>query len=95
MIVLGAAVHSGWAKKLVTMCVEQAKADKWASQLKLMIDESKCVAEQAGKMAGKLNFAVTVQANRVGGAFIKPFYARQYAPLRHGRMSQSLQWAAL
>ena len=29
MIVLGASVSLDWSKKLVSMCVDQAKADKW------------------------------------------------------------------
>ena len=45
-------------------------------------------------MAGRMPFAVTAAGNKVGRAFIKPFYAQVYSPLRHDRCSAPLLSAA-
>ena len=93
MIVLGASVSLDWSKKLVSMCVDQAKADKWVVLLRQLVVSMKCTSDEAAKMAGRLNFSVTVQGNRVGRAFIKPFYAQHFAPMSRDRMNSLLVWA--
>lgn len=46
------------------------------------------------KLAERLSFAVTVAADRVGRAYIKPVYAQAYSPLPKARASALLQQAA-
>ena len=46
-----------------------------------MLDTALLEPGQASKLAGRLSFAVTVSGNRVGRAYIKPFYAQAHAPL--------------
>ena len=93
LVVLGASVDIDWGRKLVTMAVEQAKAEKWRSTLESILERGKCSPETAAKMAGRLNFTVSIAANRVGRAFIKPFYAQQHAPLQAEAISCLLAWA--
>ena len=93
MVVLGAAVNLDWPRKLVTMHIEEAKAERWKACLQQIVNEAKCSPELASKMAGRLSFTVSVAANRVGRAFIKPFYAQQHAPLKAEAVSCLLAWA--
>ena len=93
MVVLGASVNIDWAKKLITMHVDEAKAEKWKVCLLAILEAGVCSPERAAKMAGRLSFAVSVAANRVGRAFIRPFYAQQHAPLRKGAVGCLLAWA--
>ena len=41
-----------------------------------------CKPQDAAAMAGRLCFSVTLAANKVGRAFIKPSYAQQFCPMR-------------
>ena len=93
MVVLGAAVNLDWPRRLVTMHIEEAKAERWKVCLQNILQTGECSSELAAKMAGRLSFSVSVAANRVGRAFIKPFYAQQHAPLKAGGISCLLAWA--
>ena len=66
MVVLGAFVNLDWPRKLVTMHIEEAKAERWKACLQQIVNEAKCSPELASKMAGRLSFTVSVAANRVG-----------------------------
>ena len=44
----------------------------------------------AHKMAGRLNFAVSVSVGKVGRAFIKPLFQQAFAPLPRERASPNL-----
>lgn len=93
MVVLGASVNLDWAKKLVTMHVDDVKAEKWKECLLTILECGICSAELSAKMGGRLSFAVSVAANRVGRAFLKPFYAQQHAPLKGNAVGCWLAWA--
>jgi len=86
VIVLGASLHVEWARKLVTMHIDGTKAEKWKDCLLDILETGICASELAAVMGGRLSFAVGVAANRVGRAFIKPFYAQQHAPLKGGKV---------
>ena len=94
MVALGATGNVDWSRKLITMHIEEAtKAEKWKACLLLILASGVCASELATKMAGRLDFAVSVAANRVGRAFTKPFYAQQLAPLKASAVSCLLAWA--
>ena len=48
---------------------------------------------QASKLAGRLSFAVTASAGRVGRAFLRPFFAQSHDPLPGNRASPQLMRA--
>jgi len=74
--------------------VQPTKAVKWASQLQDVCDSKVCSAGAASKMAGRLAHTVCQAADRVGRAFIWPWYAQQHDPLRGGAASLALQRSA-
>ena len=93
MVVLGATVIVDWPGKSMQTHVAEAKAERWREILLRLLNEGKCSRQEAAAMAGRLSFSVTTSANRVGRAFIKPFYAQQMAPLHGNAISERLEWA--
>ena len=75
---------------MVEMVVAKEKAALWASDLEAALETRTMKDWLAEKMAGRLSFAVTASGLRVGRAFVKPFYAQAYAPMRHFRCSTDL-----
>ena len=94
MDVLGIEAHLVWEERLVRLRVSADKIAKWVEVLTRILRDRTLSAEEASKMAGRLSFAVTAAGNKVGRAFIKPFYAQVYAPLRYDRCSAHLLSAA-
>ena len=94
MDVLGLEVDLVWAQKLVRLRVMPEIARWWLAILGRLLEDRRLSAEESAKMAGRLSFAVTMSANRVGRAFIKPFYAQSNDPLPGGRCSSWLLTAA-
>ena len=95
MDVLGIEVDLQWARKLVSTCVSADKAQKWGSVLEDLLESMECSPELASKMAGRLSFAVIATCDRVGRAFVKPFYAQANCPLRGWRCGSRLLNASL
>ena len=95
MDVLGIEVVLNWADKLVSTCVAEAKAVKWTEALLRLCEEHRLSPDEASRMAGRLSFAVTAFSNKVGRAFVKPFYAQAHSPMRGWRCSPGLLNAAL
>ena len=95
MLVLGALVRADFSERLVTTQVEPAKAAKYVGQLDAMLHSQTLSAGDASKLAGRLSFAVTVSGNRVGRAYIKPFFAQANAPLPGCAVSPWLHRAAV
>ena len=81
MDVLGVEAHLVWADKLIRLRVSTDKIRKWLEVLARILADRRLTPEEASKMAGRLSFAVTAAGNKVGRAFIKPFYAQVFAPL--------------
>ena len=81
LIVLGAVCGIDWPRRQLRTCVEVSKAAKYSAQLLNVISQGCLATGDASKLAGRLSFAVTVSGNRVGRAFIKPFYAQSHRPL--------------
>ena len=96
MVVLGALCRVDFPTKVLKTHVEESKANKYAQSLRDMLDNSTLEPGQASKLAGRLSFAVTVSGNRVGRAYIKPFYAQAHAPLPGNLLSpwrrRSAEW---
>ena len=95
MVVLGALVVVDKPRAGVSAQVAPDKAVKWTRQLHEMISEGECDPQKASKFAGRLSFAVTACCDKVGRAFVKPFYAQANAPLAAHRVSMRLKLAAL
>eukprot|EP00971_Amphidinium_carterae_P331919 6465766-Amphidinium_carterae.1 len=80
----------------ISLRVADDKADKWTSQLKGILDVGRLSPGEAAKLAGRLSFAVTVTANKVGRAYVKPFFAQAHDPLPHDALSpllrESVRW---
>ena len=95
MDVLGIEVDVNWSRKLITLCVMQEKAQKWLAALRRILEFRTLSPDEASRMAGRLSFAVSAAANRVGRAFVKPFYAQANAPMMGWRCSTMLMNATL
>ncbi len=95
MILLGAQLLLDRCRASFSVKVAEAKARKWACQLRQHLQTGLMSAGQASKAAGKLSFSLTITANRCGRAFIKYFHMQQHAPLPGGCMSAGLSSAAL
>jgi hypothetical protein len=93
MVVLGATVIVDWPGKACIAHVAEAKSEKWKDLLEQLLASGVCAPCNAASMAGRLSFTVTLAANRVGRAFIKPFYAQQHAPTSGNVTSQALERA--
>ena len=93
MTVLGAMVIVDFPAKAVLTHVSESKAEKWKTILLALLESGVCTSQEAASMGGRLSFSVTTSANRVGRAFIKPFYAQQMAPMHGNLISASLAWA--
>ena len=70
------------------------KARRWLAILERLLEDRRLSAEESAKMAGRLSFAVTMSANRVGRAFVEPSYAQSNNPLPVGRCSSWLLTAS-
>ena len=94
MVVLGALIRADFPERLVTTQVEPTKAAKYGEQLECVLQCGTLAPGEASKLAGRLSFAVTVSGNRVGRAYIKPFFAQANAPLPGCLVSPWLRRAA-
>jgi len=94
MIVLGARVGVELATARVTASIDPEKGLKWTLVLLEILRTQKCDPELAAKMAGRLSFAVSAAAGKVGRAYLKPFFAQAYAPLLGSKASWWLFRAA-
>ena len=81
MVVLGADVKQDFEAMEVTTCIQKAKAQKWHDELQECHRQQRMDAGVASQFAGRLSCSVTMAANRVGRAYIKPFYAQSAVPL--------------
>ena len=77
----------------VLVKVEKEKAEKWVNILLAWLASGVCSPQDAAAMPGRLSFSVTLAANRVGRAFIKPFYDQQFAPMHGSMISKRLYMA--
>ena len=94
MVVLGALIVIDYPRAGVSVQVSPDKAAKWAKQLHQLLADGTCDPGQASKFAGRLSFAVTASCDKVGRAFVKPFYAQSHAPISGHRVSSRLRLAA-
>ena len=64
----------------MTSRIDETKAGKWALMLEDIVLKERLAVEASLKMAGRLGSAVTCSLDKVGRAFIKPFFAQAYDP---------------
>ena len=95
MHVVGIEVDLNWSRRLISLCVMQEAAAKWLEALRRILETQTLSPDKASRHAGRLSFAVSAAANRVGRAFVNPFYAQANAPMLGDRCSTWLLTATL
>ena len=80
-------------KSAITLQVDAGKAARWARMLEAVVATGVMDPGQASKIAGRLSFAVTASAGKVGRAFVRPFFAQAHDPLPGNRASPQLMRA--
>ena len=81
MLLLGARLSTSTVSMDVVIAVAEDKAAKWDKDLSDILENQCCDPVKAGKMAGRLSFLVTTAADKIGRAYIRPFYAQSAEPL--------------
>jgi hypothetical protein len=94
MTVLGVDCEILPDRAAVSLKVDAGKAERWSAQLEEVLERGSLEPGQASKLAGRLSFAVSAAAGKVGRAFLKPFYAQAHDPLPGNRASPRLLRAA-
>ena len=94
LIVLGVLVQEDPRNGRVEVQVTAEKAKAWSELLQKYLQDGRCEAGDSGKLAGRLSFAVTMAADKVGRAYIRPFYAQQHDPLPDAMLSSRWKQAA-
>ncbi len=62
--------------------LDEEKAQRWSLALEKILEEDRCDAAIARKFAG----TVTMQADKVGRAYIRGWHAAVHAPLPGGKL---------
>ena len=75
--------------------MDDDKAERWAAGILAALDLDCLHDFQAAKLAGRVTFAVTLAANRVGRAQAKPLFAQANSPYPGGRLSLRLRAALI
>ena len=78
MVVLGSELMLDWYRRRLYTRLEPTKAEKWSRILLAVVSTGRLPAHQSLKMAGRLSSAVTSAHDRIGRAFVKPFYAQAF-----------------
>ena len=65
----------------VSTCVDPHKAARWAEELQTFVVKGGMPDDVAAKFAGRLACSVNMANDKVGRAFVKPFYMQAYMPL--------------
>ena len=63
------------AKRTVLTRLDEEKAQRWSLALEDILEEDRCDAAIASKFAGRFSWTVTMQADKVGRAYIRGWYA--------------------
>jgi len=95
MTVLGADVAIAWERRCARYSVSKDKAVRWSKDLKQALQEGTLTPDRAEKYAGRLGFATNVMGDKVGRAFIKPFFMQAYCPTFNFIMSPLLKEALM
>ena len=95
VIVLGVESTIDWPRRTISTAIDKIKAHKWLFLLLECLDSGHMTSVAALKFAGRLNFAVVACGNRVGRAYIAPFYAQGHAPLFDSSLSTLLELSCL
>lgn len=94
MVCLGAEVEAWFSTRQLRTQVDRSKAARYMAALRSFLASGILTPGEASKLAGRLSFSVTVSGNRVGRAFIKPFYAQAHSPLPGFAVSPLLRSSA-
>ena len=85
MLALGHWVHADVVKMTVLTRLDEEKAQRWSLALEEILEEDRCDAAIASKFAGWFSWTVTMQADKVGRAYIRGWYAAAHAGRSTGR----------
>ncbi len=86
MLALGHWVHTDVAKMTVLTRLDEDKAARWSLALEDILKVDRCDAAVASKFAGRFRWTATMQADKVGRAYIRAWYAAAHAPLPGGKL---------
>ena len=78
----------------VSVTLSPDKVLRWSETLRQVVEDKVCDQHLAMRLAGRLSFACSIAAGKVGRAYLKPFFAQAFAPLPGGRTSWWLCRAA-
>ena len=87
MTVLGEMISILMASRQVSVRVAKEKAEKWTRELDELLQQGVCEAHKASQFAGRFAHTVGQAANRIGKAFIRPWYAQATASMARGAIS--------
>ena len=93
MVILGILLEYVPRDRTVRGTIESLKAAKWSAQLLEFEITGICAPGDAAKTAGRLAHTVCQAADRVGRAWIWPFYAQQHSPMKGNRISDAFKRA--
>ena len=74
------------AKMTVLTRLDKDKAARWSLALEDILKVDRCDAAVASRFAGRFSWTATMQADKVGRAYIRAWHATAHAPLPGGRL---------
>ena len=89
MTLLGIQISIMRAGALLQLDAE--KAARWAIHLEELLDLGTCEAGFASKMAGRLSFAVCTCTDKIGRAYLRPFFQQAVSPRLY--ITPNFRWA--
>ena len=93
MVLLGAtAIVDAPSNSFLTQVAEE-NTTKCKEIMLRLLGSATCSPVDAASIAGRLSFSVTLAANRVGRAFIKPFNAQLFSPMHGNVICDRLAWS--
>ena len=77
----------------VSVRAADTKADAWPQCVENSLKVGRLSAGEASKLAGRLSFAAQHTFRKLGRAMLRPLFQQEHAPLRGGRLGDSLKLA--
>ena len=88
MVVLGHLVCLRDSDQSVARRVGESKAVRWGQALSWIPHTGFCPPATASKLVGRFSWTATSQADKVGRAYIRPWYMQQHDPTHGNKISE-------
>ena len=95
LALLGAEVKLDLECSAVKIAVDATKADLWGKSLQEILAEGRLEKWRAAKLAGRMQFSLSLNFGRVGRAFVRPFHMQAAAPLPGDLLSMQAKRSCL